>query len=96
MEKTFQWREEKNAWLMSERGVRFEEIVEAIARGKLLGVRENRRRSHPRQRVFIVKLHGYKWSKNGVVIPSDARNLSVTVRETLPERPSRDASLRSA
>ena len=56
----YDWSAEKNAWLIAHRGLRFEDVVRAIANGKLLGVfaqSENSR--HPHQRVFVVDIRGY-------------------------------------
>ena len=58
----FQWDPGKNAWLLQERGVTFDEVVLAIAHGRLLDIVEH---PHPEryhgQRLFIVEIDRYAY-----------------------------------
>ncbi len=58
--KYFDWNEEKNEWLIAERGVSFEMCVIAIEQGDLLALVPN---EHPRahQKKFIVKIDEYAY-----------------------------------
>lgn len=80
MEKSFSWSESKNAWLKRERGVGFEEIVEAIAED-LLDVRENSSRGHRNQRVFIVRIGNYPW-----VVPFQETEREIVLITAFPDR----------
>lgn len=56
----FDWNEEKNEWLRTERGVTFEEIVYHLARDGLLDTIEHPSQTrYPGQRIFIVNVEGY-------------------------------------
>lgn len=53
---------EKNALLIEERGIGFEDVIDAVERGNLLGITDHhnyRRYSH--QNIFVVNLHGYAY-----------------------------------
>ena len=54
--KLFDWSDERNAWLLTERNVAFEEVVFWIMRGGLLDILE-----YPNQRVFIVNMEDYAY-----------------------------------
>ena len=53
------WNEDKNQWLMRERGVSFQEIADTILRGEYIDILENPTR--PNQDIFIMRIHSYKW-----------------------------------
>ena len=58
--KLFDWNDEKNAQLIHERGVSFEEIVFHIDHGGLLDTIEHpNTRQYPGQKLFIVNVEGY-------------------------------------
>jgi len=58
--KSFDWNDDKNAWLRTVRGVTFEEIVYHIQAGDLLDVVEHSEpEKYPGQRIFIVDVEGY-------------------------------------
>ena len=60
--KYFSWNHEKNADLIKERGISFEEIVFHIENGDVLDLLEHPNRDrHPNQRVFIVNVEGYAY-----------------------------------
>lgn len=60
LSKPVQWNTEKNELLKKDRGISFEDVVEAIAKGKLLNVvpHPNHKR-YPHQRMFIVIIREY-------------------------------------
>jgi uncharacterized DUF497 family protein len=53
------WNEDKNKWLMRERGVSFQEIADIILKGRYIDILENP--SHPNQDVFVLRIHDYTW-----------------------------------
>jgi uncharacterized DUF497 family protein len=55
----FKWNEEKNKWLMRERGISFQEITDTILKGDYIDILENPTR--PNQDIFILRFHGYTW-----------------------------------
>ena len=60
--KQFRWDPVKNAWLLRERGITFDEVVVAIAQGRVLDILEH---PHPeryqRQRLFVVEVRRYAY-----------------------------------
>ena len=54
-----QWNEDKNKWLMRERGISFQEIADTILRGEYIDILENPTRSN--QDIFILHIHSYTW-----------------------------------
>jgi uncharacterized DUF497 family protein len=81
MGKKFRWSKRKNHFLRTERGISFEEIVEAMAQGRLLDVRENKSRNHRGQRIFIVDVHDYPW-----VVPFDETETEIILKTAFPNR----------
>ena len=60
--KTYAWNEDKNRLLKAKRGVSFEEVIAAIASGRVLDIIEHPNQTrYPNQRIFIVQLHTYAW-----------------------------------
>lgn len=60
MTRTFKWNDEKNAFLLRERGLSFEMVVEAVSSGDILndGPHPDSVR-YPHQRMYVVMLKGY-------------------------------------
>ncbi len=57
---SFNWNEEKNELLKSERGISFERIVVAIEEGHLLDVLEHpNQEKYQNQKILIVEIEGY-------------------------------------
>jgi uncharacterized DUF497 family protein len=50
------WDEQKNEWLIRERGISFEELAEIILAGGYLDILENEAR--PAQQIFVVPYYG--------------------------------------
>jgi uncharacterized DUF497 family protein len=60
--KPFHWSAEKNAELLAERGVSFEQVVVAVESGGLVQVLSDPNPSrYPRQRVMVVAWDGYAY-----------------------------------
>lgn len=58
--KYFDWDEDKNAKLKSEREVCFEDVVTAIDGGNLLEVLEHHNSDkYPNQKIYVVKINDY-------------------------------------
>lgn len=58
--KPYAWSHEKNAQLLAQRRLCFEQVVVAIEEGDLLDVREHPNpQRYPGQRILIVRLQGY-------------------------------------
>jgi hypothetical protein len=53
------WDEDKDAWLVHERGVSFQEIADIIPHGDYLDILEHPGR--PNQYIFVLRLHDYVW-----------------------------------
>lgn len=60
--KQINWNAEKNQYLMSERGVSFEDVIHALQSGKLLDdLIHPRRDRYPTQRMLVVRIDDYAW-----------------------------------
>ena len=58
--KQYDWDQEKNEWLLLERGITFEEIVYHLRHGGILDAMEHPNQDrYPNQRIFIVNVEGY-------------------------------------
>jgi uncharacterized DUF497 family protein len=53
------WNEEKNHWLIRNRGVSLETIAESILNGVYIDILENPTRKE--QDIFLVQVEGYTW-----------------------------------
>jgi hypothetical protein len=67
----FDWSSGKNSWLITHRGLRFEDVVLAIANGSLLAIFKKPANSrHPHQKIFVVEMAGYAYLVPFVEQPS--------------------------
>jgi len=58
----FKWNSDKNEHLFETRGISFDEVVQAIADGQLLGDDKHpNHKKYPKQRIFIVSINGYAY-----------------------------------
>lgn len=57
--KRFEWDEDKNRLLQTERGLSFEAIVVAIEQGKLIDIVPNPSNNHAHQNVLVVEIEDY-------------------------------------
>lgn len=60
--KYFDWSRDKNELLKSERGVSFEEVVDAITESRVLGKEDySNKKKYPNQKVYILEIGGYAY-----------------------------------
>jgi len=59
LEKHFEWNEEKNMQLQSERNISFESIIVALEQGKLIDIVPNPSSNHSQQKVLVVEIDEY-------------------------------------
>lgn len=60
MSKVFRWNPEQNIQLQTERGISFEEVLQAISEGKVLDIIEHPNPGkYPSQQVFIIEINQY-------------------------------------
>jgi uncharacterized DUF497 family protein len=82
MDKPFIWDESKNAWLMAERGVSFDEIVYYIMNGYLIDVVPNaNQEKYPGQLVFVVNREGYIH-----LVPFEESDKEIHLKTIIPSR----------
>jgi uncharacterized DUF497 family protein len=82
LSKPVEWDEAKNALLKRLRGISFEEIVEALAKGGPLWIKEHPRpEKYPGQKLFAVSIAGYVF-----VVPYEETNDKVTFKTIYPSR----------
>jgi uncharacterized DUF497 family protein len=82
LSKPIEWDEAKNALLKRLRGISFEEIVEALAKGGPLWIKEHPRpEKYLRQKLFAVSIAGYVF-----VVPYEETNDKVTFKTIYPSR----------
>lgn len=80
MNKEIQYDEAKDAWLVTERGISFEDVIDAIEHGGLLDTRLNRSRNHLNQKVYIVNIRGYPW-----VVPFVESERAIFLKTAYPD-----------
>jgi len=61
-DKRVEWNDEKNAKLIIERGVGFEDVIVAIQHGGLRGIVTGKKPQYAHQRVFVVFIDGYTYA----------------------------------
>jgi uncharacterized DUF497 family protein len=89
--KTFDWNDDKNAWLIRVRGVTLEEIVYHIQAGDLLDVVEHDEPGkYPGQRILIVDVEGYAF-----LVPFVESGESIFLKTVIPSRKMTRRYLRS-
>lgn len=60
--KPFEWNEEKNDHLKTEREVSFEDVVTAIEENRLLATINNpNQKKYPNQKIFVVNIDNYAY-----------------------------------
>ena len=80
--KLFDWDDEKNTWLLTERNVTFEEVVFWIMRGGLLDILEHpNKERYPNQRIFIVNIDDYAY-----IVPFVEDGERVFLKTIIPSR----------
>nr|WP_058022167.1 BrnT family toxin [Pseudohongiella spirulinae] len=80
--KIFSWDNEKNKWLIAERGVSFERIVFLIENNALIDlVRHPNSDKYPSQRMFIVEIDNYAW-----LVPFVESDHEIFLKTAIPSR----------
>ena len=80
--KPFNWNEDKNITLKRERGISFEEILEAISGDGLLDIVEHHNQArYPNQRIFIVRVNNYVY-----VVPFVESDRDIFLKTIIPSR----------
>ena len=80
--KQFDWNDEKNEWLLQERGITFEDIVFHLAHDGLLDTLEHpKSRQYPGQRLFIVNVEGY-----ACIVPFVEDDDKIFLKTIIPSR----------
>jgi len=56
----FEYSAEKDIWLKKERGLGFEEVIQRLRQGNVVGIVDNaNQHRYPGQRVYMVDVNGY-------------------------------------
>ena len=55
----FRYSEEKDAWLLKNRGIGFRKVIECIEAGHVLGVEKHPSEKYPRQYIATIEIGGY-------------------------------------
>ena len=80
--KHFSWSPEKNAQLIEQRGVSFEEVVFHIERGDVLDLMEHPNPDrYPGQRLFVVNIEGYAY-----LVPFVEDDHEIFLKTIIPSR----------
>ena len=80
--KSYVWNDEKNKFLQNERGISFEDIVNAISNGDLLdSIKNPSSEKYSSQSVFIVNLKGYVYC-----VPYVEDETSIFLKTIFPSR----------
>lgn len=78
--KRYEWNHEKNEWLQSIRGIRFEDILYDLQHGDLLDTTEHPNQDrYPKQRIFIVNVDGY-----ACIVPFVEMDDSIFLKTIIP------------
>ena len=78
----FFWDSRKNEKLKAERGVTFDEVIRAVADGRVLALLDHaNQRKYQGQRVFVVEIDGYAY-----LVPFVDRDGTVTLKTIIPSR----------
>lgn len=80
--KYFDWNKEKNEILKSERGVSFEDAVDAIVEDRILGKEEHsNKKRYPNQKIYILEIGGYAY-----LVPVVEDEEKVFLKTVIPSR----------
>ena len=71
--KMYRWNEDKNKQLQQQRGISFDDVVQAIENGQILGITETpNKEKYPNQFIIVVKIKNYVYCvpyvKDGSII----------------------------
>lgn len=91
LSKPVEWDEAKNALLKRLRGISFEEIVEALAKGGPLWIKEHPRpEKYPGQKLFAVSIKSYVF-----IVPIEETDEKIIFKTIYPSRRATKAYKRS-
>ena len=62
LNKRIEWNDEKNAKLIVERGISFEDVCAAIQNGYLQGIVKGKEPKYAHQHLFVVIINGYTYA----------------------------------
>jgi uncharacterized DUF497 family protein len=80
--KYFNWSDKKNALLVEERGISFEEVVFCIQNGGILDIVDHpNRRKYPNQRIYIVLINDYVY-----LVPYVENEDEIFLKTIIPSR----------
>lgn len=80
--KPFRWNDEKNRQLQADRGVSFEQALQAINGDQLLNVIEHpNQERYPSQRIFIIELNQYVY-----LVPFVENDDEIFLKTIIPSR----------
>ena len=78
----FEWDEKKNRWLQVERGISFQDIVNAVKNGNVLDFKKDKRQDrYPEQYLLIVVIDNYPWA-----VPCEFRGNKLRLKTAYPSR----------
>ncbi len=78
----FDWNDEKNAKLIAERNISFEEIVHFIENGNVLSIIDHpNQEKYPGQRIFIIQIRDYV-----CMVPFVQEKNTVFLKTIIPSR----------
>lgn len=80
---SIKFNEEKNQLLKTTRNVSFEDILEALKKGKLLAEVAHPSQRHPRQRLYVVRIKNYAYA---VPYVTDTRKKEIFLKTIYPSR----------
>lgn len=80
--KVFRWNPDKNTQLLVERGVGFEEVLQAINNGKLLDIISHPNpEKYPSQQVFVIEINQYVY-----LVPFVENEQEIFLKTIIPSR----------
>jgi len=81
MSKKILWNEEKNQLLQLQRAVSFDEVLEQIEQGNILGRKVHPSEKYAHQEIFIIRLRGYVY-----YVPFIEDNEKIFLKTIIPSR----------
>lgn len=80
--KYFDWNKDKNELLKSERGVSFEDAIEAIIEGNVLEKADHsNKKKYPNQKIYILEIERYVY-----LVPFVEDNEKIFLKTIIPSR----------
>ena len=80
--KNHNWNDEKNRWLISVRGVSFEDVVQAVETEKVLETRIHPNQGqYPNQKLYLIEIDGYVW-----IVPFVENDSEIFLKTMIPSR----------